>query len=932
MRTKLLLLLLLSSITACGGTTVQRMPVSIAPAGETEAAHAAEALGVHEAIPEGRLPRDIAPTRYELALTIVPTEQGFSGHTRIHVMMTEARSVIWLHGRDLNVSAASVTPAGGEPIEASYEQVDEQGVAKLTLAQPINPCEAVIDLEYTANYNHELTGLYRVDEEGESYGFTQFEATSARRAFPSFDEPSFKVPFDVTITAKADHVVAANTPVQDEQELPEGMKRTRFQTTRPLPTYLIAWAVGPLDVVEHAPIPANDVRSRPLPLRGIAVKGRGPRLAYALEHTGEIIAAHEAYFGRPYPYAKLDIVAVPDFGAGAMENVGLVTFRETLLLLDDDSPEQQKRGYAGVMSHELAHMWFGDLVTMPWWNDIWLNEAFATWMGHKTVQAVYPQYQADLGLLDGAEWAMGQDSLTSARRIRQPIESSHDIHNAFDGITYQKGGGVLSMVERWLGEDTFQSGIRAYLNAHAYGNATADDLLAQLSETSGRDVATPFRSFLDQPGVPFVETSLSCEGEHPRVSFAQSRYLPLGSPGDANQSWQIPICVRHGRGDEADETCTLLTETQGTLDLEGECPEWIMPNAGGAGYFRFGLPTEQLQALTTSGWEQLTTPEKMALGDSLGAAFARGTLPAADLYALLPTFANDPARRVATMPMGVLSYALHRLVTDAQKARVKALGKRLYRTTMRRLGWAPRRGRTESGEDALMRAAVIRFMALTVEDAGVRRRADRLAQAYLGLGRRGDGQRHPEAVDANLVGTVLAVAVQDGDAAFFDALTERLFASDDALMRRQLLGALGSTKNEELAERARGLSLDARLRVNEVMTPLGAQISMPETREGTWRWLVDHYDAFVGRIGPYRAGYLPYFARSFCTEDAKQQVAAFFNQPVEHRGEDGETQRVPRIETLAGGPRNLAGSLEAIHLCATRVEAQRESAQAYFSR
>jgi len=931
MRTKLLSLVFLSSLVACGGTTSQHMPTSIAPAPEPEPTPVVVALGADESPPDGQLPRDIVPTRYELALTIVPTEESFSGHARIHVALSQARSVIWLDGLDLNVSSATITPEGGEAVAASYEQVNEDGVAKLTPATPIDAGAAVIDVEYTAPFNHELAGLYRVDEDGESYGFTQFEATDARRAFPSFDEPSFKVPFDVTITAKAEHVVAANTPMRDEQALPEGMKRTRFATTRPLPTYLVAWAVGPLDVVEHAAIPANDFRARPLPVRGIAVKGRGARLAYALDHVAAIISAHEAYFGRAYPYAKLDIVAVPDFAAGAMENAGLVTFRETLLLLDDNAPEQQKRGYAGVMSHELAHMWFGDLVTMPWWNDIWLNEAFATWMGQKTVQTVYPQYEADLGLLDGAEWAMGQDSLTSARRIRQPIESSHDIENAFDGITYEKGGGVLAMVERWLGAETFQRGIRAYLSAHEFGNATADDLLAQLSETSGRDVTTPFRTFLDQPGVPFVLTSLSCEGEHPHLSFAQSRYLPLGSPGDANQTWQIPICVRYGRGDDAHETCTLLTEAEGGLDLEGECPEWVMPNAGSAGYFRFSLPAAQLTALTHAGWSHLTTAEKMGLGDSLEAAFARGTLSAANLYALLPTFAGDPARRVATVPMAILSYALHHLVTEGQKARVRAMGKRLYRPVMQRLGWAPRRGQTESGETALMRATVMDFMARTVEDPRVRVRADTLARAYLGLDRHGDGQLHADAVDANLVGTVLAVAVQDGDAAFFDQLTERFFASDDALLRGQLLGALGSTKDAELAGRARGLSLDARLRTNEVMTALGAQVSMEETRQDTWHWLADHYDAFVARIGPFRAGYLPHFARGFCSDEAKDRVAAFFTQPIDHQGEDGQMHRVPRIETLSGGPRNLAGTLEAIHICAARVEAQHESAQAYFS-
>ncbi len=317
-----------------------------------------------------------------------------------------------------------------------------------------------------------------------------------------------------------------------------------FAPTLPLPSYLIAFAVGPLDIVPAPDVPPNAVRKRALPLRAVTTKGHGKEIAYALAHTGEILAVLEQIFGIEYPYDKLDIIAVPDKG-GAMENAGAVTFSDGLLLFDEKkAPLWQKRGYASVMAHELAHQWVGDLVTAAWWDDIWLNESFATFIGAKAADQWDPKMDGRMELLDGVQGAIGSDSLVSARSIRQPIESTNDIENAFDGITYQKGGGVLSMFERWVGPATFAKGLHDYLSQHRFASATADDFLSAESAAAGKDVKTPFHTFLDQPGVPFVEAEVKCDGS-PRLHLKQSRYLPMGSTGDSNKTWQIPICARY---------------------------------------------------------------------------------------------------------------------------------------------------------------------------------------------------------------------------------------------------------------------------------------------------------------------------------------------------------------------------------------------------
>jgi cytosol alanyl aminopeptidase len=841
--------------------------------------------------PTGRLPGDVQPKSYALELKIDPKQDRFSGAVDIEIDVAHPKTVVWLHGKKLHVTKATI-----DNIAATYREVSE-GVASLELAQVLPAGHSKIHLEWDAAFGRQLRGLYRVDRNGDSYAFTQFESIAAREAFPSFDEPRFKVPFDVTLVVPNGSVAIANT-----KEKSRSGDRITFTRTEPLPTYLLAWGVGPLDVVDQ-PIPPNAVRKTTLPFRAIAAKGRGKDLAYAVKHTGAILGTLETWFGIPYPYEKLDVLAVPD-REGAMENAGAVTFAEWLLLVDEKTATlQQKRAYVAVMAHELAHQWFGDLVTMPWWDDIWLNEAFATWMGTRATQLFDPSTNAELFLLDRIHDAMGIDALTNARAIRQPIDGNHDITNAFDTITYQKGAAVLAMFERYLGKDAFQKGVRSYLEAHRHGSATADDLLAAL----GGNVAAPFHTFLDKPGVPFLDIKVGCAGT-PKLSITQTRYFPLGSTGDPKATWQVPFCARTSSGKE---TCSLLTGATTDIPLDA-CPTWVMPNADAAGYYRFGLSQETLSALMTKGWPSLSTRERLATADALRVGFNRGTARAGDVFGNLASMANDPFPSVASAPMGMAQVAREWLFNTPLRANVEAWARKLYSKTGASLGWVP--AKNEAPEKTILRQNVLSFLAFTARDPVVRKEAAARGRAFIGFGK--DSALHADAVDNNLAGIALSVAAEEGSAPFFDALLVHLDKSDDAALRARLLSAIASVREPALSERALALTLDKRLRTNEVLTPLGQQFSMMETRDAAWLWLRTNLDAVVARLSPGRAGGLPFYVR-YCDEAHVSEVEAFFT---------------PKIAALDGGPRNLANAVESMRLCVARRKAQEDSIRAFFAK
>jgi alanyl aminopeptidase len=862
-------------------------------------------------VPLGKLPTGVRPQHYSLELEIVPERERFSGTVEIRLQVDSATDTLWMHGRDLSVHDASVQDQSGEPLSARWHVADDSGVVALRMPRKVGPGDVHVRISYDAPFSTTLRGLYRVEAGDDAYAFTQFEPIAARRAFPGFDEPRFRAPFDVTVTARQEHRVIASTPAIQEEILEGGLKRVRFAVTPPLPTYLLAWAVGPLDIVEAPPIPPSGPRTREIPFRGAAVRGRGGELAYALERTPPLLEALEEYFDSEYPFAKLDVIAIPDFGAGAMENVGAITFRDSLLLIDEDgAPEWQRRAFASIMAHELAHQWFGNLVTLAWWDDIWLNEAFATWMAARTIEAVHPEHQAGLRHLERVLRAMDADSLVSARSIRQPIESNHDIRNAFDAITYSKGGGVLSMFERWLGRERFRRGIRNYMDEHRMGVATASDLLSALSRATGRDVETPFRTFLEQPGVPFVETAMECEEAGASLALRQSRYLPVGSSGSRNAVWQVPVCARFGADGGPGETCTLLVEAERNLALDAPtCPDWVLPNADGAGYYRWALAAPDAARLHP---QKLSPRERLSFADGLEASFRSGALPASQVYTQLNLLAGDRARPVAVAPMPLVRLAREHLVGVTLQPRVEAFAASLYVPTHRKLGWdaAPR----EDGETRLLRESVIAFLTDVAREPDARREAAERGRRYAGIGT--DGILDPSAVDPELVGTALMVTVQDGGTPAFDGLLAHLEATRDAVLRSNLLYALGSTRRPALAARARELALDDRLRINETVLPLRAQMDQSAMRNDTWTWVEANFDALVARVGKDRAGGLARLASSFCDRASADRVQTFLS---------------PRVDELGGGPRKLANVLERIRLCAALVDAQGESTRAFFA-
>jgi alanyl aminopeptidase len=857
----------------------------------------------------GRLPRDIMPLAYTLELEILPGEDSFSGRAQIVVQLTRPTDRILLHAKALVATSVQVH-VGQRVVGAQLTQLDETGLAELTLAEQAPAGSARIEIAYRAPFDKTLTGLYKVQAGGEPYAFTQFEPTSARLAFPCFDEPAFKTPFEVWLTVRADHQAISNTREVMVEMTKDGKKRMRFAPTKPLPTYLIAFAVGPLDIVDGAPIAPTAQRAEPLALRGIAPRGQGERLRFALEQTGPLLTWLEQYTRIGYPYPKLDLIAVPDFSAGAMENAGAITFRDWLILIDPaTAPEHQKRAHAEVNAHELAHHWFGNLVTMPYWDDLWLNEAFATWMGHRTVQAVLPDDKADIDLLGSVLGAMDADSKPSARRIREPILGVHDIANAFDGITYNKGAGVLSMFERYLGPDVMQSALSEHLRAHAHGIADATQLLAMLSKTAGKDVSAAMGTFLDQPGVPLIEAKTSCEAGSASVQLKQRRYMPLGldAPGALEQRWQVPICVRYEAKGTQRESCMLLAEPAGSMPLE-TCPTWIFPSAGASGYYRFALDAADLKKLEQRGIAKLSAAEKLALADSLQAGFANGALGAQAVLQTLSTLAGDDERAVATAGYDLLELARDHALAPSDWPRLEKHIQKLYGARVRKLGFSNRTG--EDGETRLLRLDLVATLAALGREPGARGKLGDAGVKYLG-----GAPAEATGVSPELLGPALVVALQDRDPALFDAAYQKLVVSQDPAERSRLLGALAAVQDGRSA-RALELTFDPALRTNEVLVPLRVQLGDPRTRDAAYAFLEKRFDDIVARIGKQRGGgNLMWLVSGFCNAEMAGRIESFF---------------APRAANLMGGPRALAGALEGIKTCTAQLERQRAGILGFF--
>jgi cytosol alanyl aminopeptidase len=751
--------------------------------------------------PTLRLPRNFLPTGYAARLDVDPASSGFEGAIQITGNVGERSLAIWLNARGLTVHKA-VAQRAGQPDVALTATPRGEDFLELRAAEPLDAGAWTLAIDYAGSFDTlNTTGAFKQTIAGASYVYTQFEAVYARRAFPCFDEPDNKVPWQLTLDVPAQLAAVANAPQTAESPLPGGKKRVEFAPTKPLPSYLVAFGVGPFEFVDAGKT------QRGTPVRVVALAHRAADAAFAAKTSAKLIDLLEDYFGSPYPYPKIDMLTIPiTVGFGAMENAGLITYTETSILQDAKASRQRHLGWISVASHELAHQWFGDLVTMAYWDDIWLNEGFASWMARKIVARFEPAWRDDQSELNTRDVALDSDSLVSARQIRQPIKRQDDIFTAFDRITYDKGASILNMFESYLGADTFQRGVRDYVAARAWGNATSTDFVAAISKAAGKDVGPAFATFLEQPGTPEITATAVCEAGKASVALAQQRYVPPGAPTPpATRPWIVPVCVAFDKGGgQRGEACTLLDQPTGSLELPTKaCPRWVMPNVNGRGYYRNVYTPAQVGALRDEGWAQLSWIERRAVFRDVRDAVGNGKLPLQLALSLVPKLlaGND---RFTVGPAIQLATGLGRTVPEDLLPKYEAWLRQTFGPGAAKAGLVPRDSDTLDIE--ITRGALTGAVAWSGRDPRLVAEAAKLAEHWRDL---------PQSVR----GEVLRLAV-DARPEVFERTLQEVRTETDRGRRQEMLRALASVRDPRRYTTALGLMLDKTLDPRETLTML----------------------------------------------------------------------------------------------------------------
>ena len=860
-------------------------------------------LFAEDTVPTGMLPENIAPLSYQLSLKIDPEKPRFSGTSTIALAVKKALNTFYLHGKDLTITKVELTNAQGNSIATTVNTTKVEGVLKVNSSQTLPVGKYQLTFTYNAPFNENLEGLHRIKDGEHYYAFTQMEAISARLAFPSFDEPRFKTPYDIELTIPEKLTAIANTPEIKTEKLPNGWKKITFATSKPLPTYLVAYAVGNFDVVNWQAMPKTVIRNHLVPLRGIATQGKGEKLKYALNETHEIVEALEDYFQIPYPYEKLDSLAVPDFAAGAMENAGAITYREQLLLLDESASIGQKRRSKSVQAHELAHQWFGNLVTPVWWNDIWLNEAFATWMAATALDRKWPDEQWRRQQMRSSKNVMNSDSIPSARKIRNPIETNSDIVTAFDGITYEKGAGVLFMIENFMGAENFRNGVQKYMHKYAWGNTTAIDffetIASVLPQAKAKDVVKSFRDFVEQAGVPLLDIKTQCKNNQTQLSISQQRYAPLGTHFNQQTQWNIPACLRYEVNGEIKQYCKIIDKHQQQITLpEKTCADWLMPNSKAAGYYRFNMNSQSWKSLLKN-LNKLDPLEANAVLDSMEASFNSGNLTVQEFINVIPATLTSDSWEVVTSGMGTLA-TLIGYADETDKVKLRKLAADLYRPILNKVGFIDNTelDKKDPIGTSKLRSSTINFMAFTAKDAQTRKKLTEMAIKYTGY--QGDNKYHGDVVIPALRSTAMSVAVQELGQPFADMLLRRLKTATDGTERGRLISALIATEDEKLGEALINLSLTPDIRDNEKTQFLFGLINKKELDAIMWPWLTAHFDQLMADLPPNYQSYSPYLFLGECKTVKAERLNSFLK---------------PRLNKLVGADRNFVKAQDFLKQC-----------------
>jgi alanyl aminopeptidase len=829
--------------------------------------------------------QDVAPVRYRAELTLDPAKESFSGSVQIALAIHKPLTVLWLNASKIGIEGVELKTAAGSQSAQTIPGGDD--FVGLRFPAPLAAGTGELTIQYTGRLRQPGTGVFRVQDKGEQYLLTQFEATGARDAFPCFDEPSYKTPWQLTLRIPAGDRAVSNTPV--ESETASGAIRTVvFKETKPLPSYLVAFGVGPWEFVDAGHAGVNHV-----PVRIVVPKGRTQEARYAAEITATILTRLEDYFGIPYPYEKADQVSVPMSGGfGAMENAGMVTYEQPLLLADPKADSlARQRECASVEAHELAHQWFGDLVTMAWWNDVWLNEAFATWMQQKLIAEWKPEWRQPSDTVESKLGAEEADSLTSARQIRQPIETKGDIQNAFDSITYDKGAAVIGMFEHWMGPDVYRKGVHAYLKKYAFGNATSDDFLAELDAAGGKQVGKAFHTFLDQSGVPLISVAMRCSGGTPALELEQTRYVPLGLKAPQQQTWEAPVCVRYKGGDAAGE-CTLFTQpkTEWRLAKAASCPAWVEANADAKGYYRVDYRGDLSSRLASRAESELSAPERL---DFIGNALAlldAGRMPAGDALSLVGTFHEDPERNVVGNALGLAISPYPNEVPASLEPNFQRFIQRNFQARARALGWMPHPG--ESEDTLLLRPELLADVATYGGDKELASEAKTLAGKWL---------ENRSAAPPEIAAAVLRVSAWYGDRALAERYMTALVATSDRLDQQRLLGAMGWFRDPAAVGAIEQALLTGKIPFLEGFGLLFAGAYGEQTRAMPFDFVKAHFEQIMKEhptlFGNSVAPYLARVGDPLCDAKSRTQYTAFFG-PLGEKYEGLQRATAETLDTM----------------------------------
>jgi len=811
-----------------------------------------------------RLPKLPRPERYDLALHVDPAKPRFSGELKVALELGEETRALELHGVELEIDSGEAEDSAGVVKVARVRANPERETLSFVLDRPLAPGKAELRLRYGGPLRSDLRGLYLARSGKRRYAATQLEAADARRFFPCFDEPEFKARFRLQVTTPARHKAVSNGALLRSER--RGARVTHhFAETPPLSTYLVALVAGELEC-------SRAVRCGDTPIRVWCVPGKKRLTGFALQCAVEALRRLEAYFGLPYPYGKLDLIAVPDFEFGAMENAGAVTFRETLLLVDEKTISlAEKKRVAEVIAHELAHMWYGDLVTMAWWDDLWLNEAFATWMAFKVVDDWKPEWDMWLDFESHRAPAYALDALENTHPIYVAVASPSEATENFDVITYEKGASVVRMLESWLGPAVFRSGVRRYIRRHREANARAADLWRALEESAKRPITSVVEPWLERPGFPLVAARRAERDGQAFLVAEQERFFanPKVDAAARLETRPIPLVVRVRRASGKDPLVrTLLESSSAEIPLgPSEQVRWAYLNAGESSFVRALHDAGLLHALGQE-FARLAPVERMGLVGHQWAGARAGTARLSDWLGLVARLGREREPEVLGAAAGGLSWIVDQLLPGlgeraAERFRRWLAG--IFSAELAALGWEPAKGEDEKRRQH--RAVLLGLVGGLAEEPAVLEAVAARIGPYL---------KSRAKLEANLAGPVVELAARAGDARLFDAYLRAMKGARTPQERTRFELAIGSFRAPARSERALSLALSDAVPTQDVVPLLVRLLGNPAARERTWEFVRERWKELSARVSPGLAGRLVSALPALQKPLYKRQVAAFF--------------------------------------------------------